>query len=286
VGYQHQGQRYQVQARLVVGADGRFSKIRQLAGVEAVQHGAIMDVLWFRLPARPDEMPAQAGVYADGGGTYGVAVYRRTQWQIGLAFPKGAYRDLRSRGLPAIRQTASALMPWLGDRTEALQAWSQTSLLLVESSRVRRWYRPGLLLIGDAAHVMSPAGAVGINAAIADAVAAARLLATPLKRRELRPAHLAAVQRRRERHIRLAQWFQNTVEEQIWAAGRGAQMSRPARLVAASPRLRALRDRVFVYSGLWPERVGHMADPVRSTVVMRREQHARPYGAREAGMRA
>jgi 2-polyprenyl-6-methoxyphenol hydroxylase-like FAD-dependent oxidoreductase len=271
VRYQRGGRHHELRAALVVGADGRFSKVRQLAGLAAVRLATTMDVLWFRLPTRAGETPAQAGVYAAGGGAYGVAVYRGSEWQLGLAFPTGAYQQVRGRGLESVRRTVRALMPWLGDRVDGLQQWSQTALLAVEASRVRRWYRPGLLLIGDAAHVMSPAGAVGINAAVADAVAAARILGPALRRGEVRMRDLAAVQRRRAWHTRLAQWFQGTVEQEIWAAGRGPRMPLAARLVAASPALRALRNRVFVNSGLWPERVAPLDHPTPPTRRVRRE---------------
>jgi 2-polyprenyl-6-methoxyphenol hydroxylase-like FAD-dependent oxidoreductase len=188
-----------------------------------------------------------------------IAVYRGSHWQIGLAFPKGAYAQVRARGLGVVRQTVGSVIPWLDDRLGMLRDWSQTSLLSVESSRVRRWYRPGLLVIGDAAHVMSPAGAVGINAAVADAVATARVLMEPLRRGRVSLRDLAAVQRRRESHIRIAQWFQATLEQEIWAAGQARHMTWSAHLVATVPPLRELRNRVFVYSGLWPEHVAATA---------------------------
>jgi 2-polyprenyl-6-methoxyphenol hydroxylase-like FAD-dependent oxidoreductase len=245
-----------VGAQLVVGADGRFSKTRQLAGLESVRHGTIVDVLWFRLPCRAGDTPAQAGLYVSArGGAYTVATYRGQQWQIGLNFPKGTYQQLRAAGLDAVRRTLSELVPWLPERVDHLQDWAQTTVLSVESSRVGRWYRPGLLLIGDAAHVMRPGGAVGINMAIADAVAAGSLLAKPLQRGEVHSWHLAAVQWRREWHTRLVQWFQATLELQNWAAGRGSQMPLAARLVAAIPVLRDLRNHVLVCGGLWAERV-------------------------------
>ena len=256
VNYTQNGTNIEVRARLVVGADGRFSKIRQLARIEPQMHGAAVDMLWCRLPRQPEDTPAQAGIYAGSrGGAYGVAVYRREQWQIGLAFPKGTYQQLRASGLETVRQLLGEMIPWVSGRIGYLQDWAQTAVLSVVSSRVRRWHRPGLLLIGDAAHVMSPAGAVGINMAIADAVAAARILGPRLLQSDVRAADLRAVQRQREWHTRLVQWFQSTLEEQNWAAGRGARMSLAARVVAAVPRISDLRNRVFVCGGLWPERL-------------------------------
>jgi 2-polyprenyl-6-methoxyphenol hydroxylase-like FAD-dependent oxidoreductase len=120
---------------------------------------------------------------------------------------------------------------------DCLEEWTQTALLSVESSRLGRWYRPGLLLIGDAAHVMSPASALGITMAIADAVAAASVLGPRLQHSAVRTRDLASGQRRREWHRRLVQWFQATLKEQNWPAGRSSQMSYAARLVAATPAL-------------------------------------------------
>jgi len=256
--YEQNGTNFAVRAPLVIGADGRFSKTRQLAGFASVRHRTAVDVLWFRLPCRSEDTPAQAGLYAGArGGAYGVAVYRGQHWQIGLNFPKGTYQQLRAGGLDAVRNVVSGLMPWVTDRVDCLQEWTQTAVLSVESSRLGQWYRPGLLLIGDAAHVMSPAGAVGINMAIADAVAAASVLGPRLQRSEVRLRDLAAVQRRREWHTRFVQWFQATLEEQNWAAGRSAQMPFGARLVADKRAVVKLQNRVFVSGGLWPERVAN-----------------------------
>jgi 2-polyprenyl-6-methoxyphenol hydroxylase-like FAD-dependent oxidoreductase len=204
VNYKQGGTNVVVRASLVVGADGRFSKIRQLSSLELEAHGAAIDMIWLRLPRQPEDTPAQAGIYAGSrGGAYGVAVYRGEQWQIGLAFPKGTYQQLRASGLETVRHIHGEIIPWITDRLGYLQDWAQTAVLSVESSRVRTWHRPRLLLIGDAAHVMSPAGAVGINMAIADAVAAASILAQRLLQGEVRNADLQAVQRRREWHTRL-----------------------------------------------------------------------------------
>src|SRR5205823_12757413 len=123
----------------------------------------------------------------------------------GYVIPKGGYQKLRAAGLPAFRQEVAGLLPEWADRLDTIQEWKQVSLLSVESSRLPRWYKPGLLLIGDAAHVMSPVGGVGINYAIQDAVVAANVLGGRLESGRLRLSDLAAVQRRREWPTRIIQ---------------------------------------------------------------------------------
>src|SRR5439155_5329890 len=139
-------------------------------------------------------------------------------WQMGYVIPKGGYQKLRAAGLPAFRQEIARLLPeWADclDRLDTIQEWKQVSVLSVESSRLPRWYRPGLLLIGDAAHVMSPIGGVGINYAIQDAVEAANVLSEPLKVGKIRLRDLAEVQRKREWPTRIIQAFQNTIQKQV-----------------------------------------------------------------------
>src|SRR3712207_8397493 len=143
-------------------------------------------------------------------------------WQVGYIIEKGSYGQLRATGLPALRRSVAELAPELADRVGHLQDWKQGSLLSVESDRLRRWYRPGLLLIGDAAHVMSPVGGVGINYAIQDAVVAANMLTEPLKKsqaqlKDLDSSYLAAVQRRREWPTRIIQAVQALVQRGIVA---------------------------------------------------------------------
>jgi 2-polyprenyl-6-methoxyphenol hydroxylase-like FAD-dependent oxidoreductase len=165
---------YETRALVTVGADGRFSRIRQVAGLEPIATSAPMDVLWFRLPRRPDDPEGAIGVFRPG--RILVFLDRSDQWQVGYVFPKGGYQKLRATGVEALRQSIVELVPQFAERVDALKEWTPVSLLSVESNRLRRWYRPGLLLIGDAAHVMSPVGGVGINYAIQDAVVAANVL--------------------------------------------------------------------------------------------------------------
>jgi 2-polyprenyl-6-methoxyphenol hydroxylase-like FAD-dependent oxidoreductase len=215
---------HELRALLTVGADGRFSKVRHLAGIRPVPSGEVpMDVLWFRLPKEPGD-PEDSATGALGRGRGVAMLSRPTDWQIGYIFPKGGYQRLRAAGLDTLRRSIAELVPWLTGRLGLLRDWHQLAFLSVEASCCRRWYRPGLLLIGDAAHVMSPAGGIGINYAIQDAVATANLLTGPLRNGDVRVRDLAAVQRRRERVTRAAQAFQAIGPRRlIFAPGRAAR---------------------------------------------------------------
>lgn len=204
---------HEVRATLTVGADGRFSRLRKLAGFEPVKTAPPMDVLWFRLPRGQDEPEESTGRLADG--HILVVLNRGSEWQIGYIIPKGGYQEIHAAGIEKLRQDIAHLMPDFADRVDCIKEWKQVSVLSVESSRLRRWYRPGLLLIGDAAHVMSPVAGVGINYAIQDATVAANVLADDLKAGKLDTRNLARVQRQREWPTRLIQGFQNIVQKQV-----------------------------------------------------------------------
>ena len=204
---------HEVQATLTVGADGRFSRLRKLAGFEPIKTSPPMDVLWFRLPRRQDEPEESSGRLADG--HILIVLNRGNEWQVGYIIPKGGYQEIHAAGIEKLRQDIAHLLPDFADRVDCIKEWKQVSVLSVESSRLRRWYRPGLLLIGDAAHVMSPVGGVGINYAIQDATVAANVLADDLKAGKLRTRNLARVQRQREWPTRLIQGFQNIVQKQV-----------------------------------------------------------------------
>ena len=199
---------HEVRAPLTVGADGRFSRIRRLAGLEPVKGSPPMDVFWFNLPREPGDPDETGAVFRLAPGSLLVLMDHFEHWQVGYIIRKGGYERLRAAGLPALRRSVAELAPELADRVGHLQDWRQGSLLSVESDRLRRWYRPGLLLIGDAAHVSSPVGGVGINLAIQDAVAAANVLGGPLENGRLRVRDLRSVQRRREWPTRLVQGAQ------------------------------------------------------------------------------
>src|SRR2546421_1432385 len=204
---------HEVRAVLTVGADGRFSRVRKLAGFEPIKTAPPMDVLWFHLPRKTGDPKESAGRLASG---HILVILNRTDyWQIGYVIPKGGYQKIHAASLESLRKELAELLPEWVDRIATLQEWKQISVLSVESSRLRRWYRPGLLLIGDAAHVMSPVGGVGINYAVQDAVVAANVLSDTLKAGQIRLSDLAEVQRKREWPTRIIQGFQNMLQRTV-----------------------------------------------------------------------
>ena len=219
----------EVRADLVVGADGRGSTVRRLAGLEVIDLGAPMDVLWMRLSKGPDD-PAQTLGRVEAG-RFMVLIDRGDYWQSAFVIAKGGFDAIQRRGLPAFREDLARLAPFLRERVGALTDWSDIRLLSVRVDRLRQWHRPGLLCIGDAAHAMSPVGGVGINLAIQDAVATANILAHPLARGAAADRHLRAVQRRREWPTRMTQGLQvlvqNRVIGSVLATRSGTQMSLP-----------------------------------------------------------
>jgi 2-polyprenyl-6-methoxyphenol hydroxylase-like FAD-dependent oxidoreductase len=184
-----------VNAQLVIGADGRHSTVRKSSGLTVEDLGAPMDVLWFSLPRLPSDPEDTIGRFELG--VIFVNINRGDHWQCGIVIAKGSIDAVHRAGLPAFRSKIGELAPYLADRTDRITSFVDVKLLTVSVDRLRRWYRDGLLCIGDAAHAMSPVGGVGINLAIQDAVATANILARPLKRGKVTPAELAAVQKRR-----------------------------------------------------------------------------------------
>jgi 2-polyprenyl-6-methoxyphenol hydroxylase-like FAD-dependent oxidoreductase len=188
-----------------------------------------------------------------------VVLERAQEWQIGYVILKGSYQQLRAEGIEALRSSLAEAVPWLADRVDQLHDWKQVAVLSVESSRLPRWYKPGLLLIGDAAHVMTPVGGVGINYAIQDAVETANLLAGPLQRGDVKPDDLAAVQKRRELPTRVTQKFQSMIQQTIAAPalqpGTAFRLPLPLRILLRIPRLRDLPARMLGF-GIRRVRVG------------------------------
>jgi 2-polyprenyl-6-methoxyphenol hydroxylase-like FAD-dependent oxidoreductase len=202
-----------IRATLTVAADGRHSIIRQRVGLKVIDLGAPMDVLWMQISRAESDPPITLG-RVDAGRIL-VLLNRRTYWQCALIIPKGAYDELRARGLPTFRAELAQLAPFLRDRVEELADWEHIKLLTVMVDRLKRWWRPGLLCIGDSAHAMSPIGGVGINLAIQDAVAAANILAKPLQTRAPDDHDLAAVQKRREFPTRATQRMQLLIQNNV-----------------------------------------------------------------------
>ena len=252
---------HEVRAVLTVGADGRGSRMRRLAGFEPIKTSPPMDVLWFKLPRKPEDPEGAMGFV--GRGHIAILLDRFDYWQAGYVIPKGTFPELRHEGIESLRRSFAELIPEFADRLERLEDWKQVSLLSVESSRCPRWYRPGLLLIGDAAHVMSPVGGVGINYAIQDAVVAANVLAGPLKDsqaqlKDLDTKYLAAVQWRRELPTRFIQTLQTQIQRRVLASVlRSEQPLAPPgwlRLLIRVPLVRSVPARIVGF-GLWPVRV-------------------------------
>jgi 2-polyprenyl-6-methoxyphenol hydroxylase-like FAD-dependent oxidoreductase len=200
------GATVRIRAGLVVGCDGRHSVIRRAAGLDLREYGVPIDVLWFRIGRRPGDPDQVLGTI-----NYGKAlilINRNDYFQAGLIVRKGSFDEIRRRGIDAFRADVQQLAPYLGDRVGELRDWEQVKLLTVQVNRLRRWYRPGLLCIGDAAHAMSPAGGVGINLAVQDAVAAAKFLTDSPRYPFGDDAVLEAIQRRREFPARVTQSVQ------------------------------------------------------------------------------
>jgi 2-polyprenyl-6-methoxyphenol hydroxylase-like FAD-dependent oxidoreductase len=203
----------EIRADLVVGADGRHSTVRERAGFAVTNLGAPMDVLWMRM-SRHQSDPEQTGGFVNYGHLF-VTLNRGDYWQCAFVIRKGGYDEVRAAGLDAFRAAIVRLAPYLADRVQELKDWDDIKLLTVAVDRLTRWWRPGLLCIGDAAHAMSPIGGVGVNLAVQDAVAAANILAAPLREGRLTTGDLAAVQRRRTLPMKVIQAIQIGVQGRI-----------------------------------------------------------------------
>ncbi len=239
--YTQDGERRTVLADLVVGADGRTSKVRQLAGVATTELGASIDIAWFAVPRR-DSDPVTSGLEARAEPGQLLAVLGQgTDWQLGFALPAGTFGAFKAAGVEPLRAVLRRLVPWLGDRIDLLADVNQLTLLPVRITTVDAWSRPGLLLIGDAAHVISPVGGNGINYAIVDAAEAANRLVGPLRSTPVGPgavdAATAAVERARRPSVEREQRGQVRIERETARALRDRD-PRPAlalRLIASIP---------------------------------------------------
>jgi 2-polyprenyl-6-methoxyphenol hydroxylase-like FAD-dependent oxidoreductase len=245
-----------VNAELTIGADGRSSIVREQANLRVQDFGAPIDVFWLRISRRSDEETAVFGRIR--AGNVFVMLDRGSYWQCAYVIPKGASESVKSRGLEAFRQAIAELAPNLADRVHELQDWDQVKLLTVKIDRLDKWYRPGLLVIGDAAHAMSPIGGVGINLAIQDAVATANILADALYEHRVGPDDLAAVQKRRMFPTKMTQGLQVILQERVikrvLGADRQIQLPFVLKLMNRFPILQRIPARL-VGLGFRPEHV-------------------------------
>jgi 2-polyprenyl-6-methoxyphenol hydroxylase-like FAD-dependent oxidoreductase len=203
----------EVRAGLTVGADGRSSIVRERAGLEVLDQGAPMDVLWMRI-SRKESDPEQTFGHVEPGRML-VMLNRNDYWQCAYVIAKGEGERIRQKGIPWLRDEMTMLSPFLRDRVGELETWDDVHVLTVAVDRLKKWFSPGLLCIGDAAHAMSPVGGVGINLAIQDAVATANLLAEPLSRGVPTESELSRVQARREFPTRATQRLQIAVQNKV-----------------------------------------------------------------------
>ena len=247
----------EIAAKLVVGADGRHSTIRGLAGFAVDDLGAPMDILWMRIVKRPNDPATRLGWVRTGHMV--ILLDRGDYWQCAYLIAKGSFAQLKAEGIGALQRGLAETVPMLSDRVGELDDWSKVAMLDVRVDRLRRWHRPGLLCIGDAAHAMSPIGGIGINLAIQDAVAAANLLYAPLRSGGTpSDADLAGVQDRRIFPTKITQAFQTFVQDRaIDPLLEGAAVTKPplaARLFDEFPLLRRLPARL-IGVGVRPEHV-------------------------------
>ena len=246
----------EIHATLTVGCDGRQSTVRERAGLQVQSVGAPIDVLWFRVPRQSTDPGQVLGRFIPG--KILVMINRDEYWQCAFVIRKGMFEEIKQRGIEVFRDDITAVAPFLKDRAQEITDWEQIKLLTVLVDHLRKWYRPGLLCIGDAAHAMSPVGGVGINLAIQDAVATANILAHPLSEDYVSMSHLQKVQWRREFPTKVTQWGQVQIQEQVLSAVLGSeQQVRPPwflRLFKRFPVLRRIPARL-IGVGVRPEHV-------------------------------
>ncbi|MFY9692212.1 MAG: FAD-dependent oxidoreductase [Xanthobacteraceae bacterium] len=255
-----------IRADLVVGCDGRHSTVREKASLRSEDYGAPMDVLWFRLSRKADDAADTFGHVETG--RMMIMLDRGDYWQCAYVIQKGGIERIQSEGLDAFHRRVLDMSPFLADRIGELKSWNDVKLLSVTVDRLEKWWRPGLLCIGDAAHAMSPIGGVGINMAVQDAVAAANRLAGPLARGTVRDEDLQAIQDRRTLPVRFTQWLQLNIQKRVISRVLGMEGGgRPKpplffKLFNVFPALRRIPARLLGV-GIRPEHVRTPEAPAR-----------------------
>jgi 2-polyprenyl-6-methoxyphenol hydroxylase-like FAD-dependent oxidoreductase len=245
-----------IRADLVVGCDGRHSIVREKAGLKSDDYGAPMDVLWFRLSRKDSDDSETFGHFE--AGAMMIMLNRGDYWQCAYVIPKGGIDQVKAEGLDAFRKRVLFMSPFLGDRVDELKSFDDVKLLTVAVDRLRQWWRPGLICIGDAAHAMSPIGGVGVNMAVQDAVAAANRLAVPLKAGTASDDDLRAIEARRTFPMRFTQGLQLIIQKRIITPTlANTQRPKPPllfKLVGAVPLLQRIPGRLLAV-GVRPEHI-------------------------------
>jgi 2-polyprenyl-6-methoxyphenol hydroxylase-like FAD-dependent oxidoreductase len=247
----------EVRAPLTIAADGRHSTLRARSGLRVRDVGAPIDVVWLRLPRLASDPEQSLGWVQRG--RFLALIARGDYWQIAFVIHKGGFGELKEGGIDGFRRELARVVPFLAERVQQLHSFDDVSLLVVTVDRLERWWRPGLLCIGDAAHAMSPVGGVGINLAIQDAVAAANILAKPLARGGVSAADLARVEKRRTFPTRVTQAMQVTIQNRflkgVIAGKKPVQAGVGLKTLGRTPFIQHLLAR-FVGVGVRPEHVG------------------------------
>ena len=246
----------EIRADLTVACDGRHSTLRERAGLSVENLGAPMDVMWFRMSHNNND-PAEVVAHVESGRML-VMLNRTDYWQCAYVIPKGTAREVTQAGLGKFRNSVGEIAPFLRDRLQEIDSWENVKLLTVEVDRLRQWYRLGLICIGDAAHAMSPIGGVGINLAVQDAVAAANILADPLRRGTVTVNTLKQVQQRRQFPTRVTQALQIVMQNNLIGpalANKGKRPRAPLFMKMMQwPLLRRIPGRLLAY-GVRPEHI-------------------------------